>query len=151
MNELLKEQQTHNLLFYHSRILRLVDTFSNWLTEEILRHPKTINISTDDVERIRTIETMLTSDFAIPPPTIPELAKSIAISESKLKTLFKAVYGFPPYEYFQKHRMEKARVMLLSKKYSIKDVGYAVGYANLSNFTLAFKKQFNQLPSDLLK
>ncbi|MEJ0105164.1 MAG: AraC family transcriptional regulator [Bacteroidota bacterium] len=151
MNELLKGPETNNLLFYHSRILRLIDTFSSWLTEEILRRPKTINISADDVERIRTIESQLTTDFSVPPPTIPELAKSIAISESKLKTLFKAVYGFPPYEYFQKHRMEKARVMLLSKKYSIKDVGYAVGYANLSNFTLAFKKQFNQLPSDLLK
>jgi AraC-like DNA-binding protein len=151
MNELLKERQTANLLFYHSRILRLVDTFSNWLTEEILRRPKTTNISADDIERIRKIESLLTSDLSIPPPTIPQLAKSIAISESKLKTLFKAVYGLPTYEYFQKHRIEKARVMLLSGKYSIKDVGYAVGYANLSNFTLAFKKQFNQLPSDLLK
>jgi len=47
--------------------------------------------------------------------------------------------------------MEKARVMLLSREYSIKDVGYAVGFVNLSNFTLAFKKQFGQLPSDLLK
>jgi AraC-like DNA-binding protein len=151
MNELLKEPETRSLLFYHSRILRLIDTFSNWLTDEILRRPKTINISADDIERIRNIESMLISDFSVSPPTIPEMAKSIAISESKLKTIFKAVYGLPPYEYFQKHRMEKARVMLLSKKYSIKDVGYAAGYANLSNFTLAFKKQFNQLPSDLLK
>lgn len=151
MNELLKEDQSDHLLFYHSRILRLIDTFSNWLTEETLRRPVTMNISAEDITRIRQIEERLTSDFSIPPPTIPELARSIAISESKLKTLFKAVYGLPPYEYFQKHRMEKARLMLLSKTYSIKDVGYAVGYANLSNFTLAFKKQFSQLPSDLLK
>jgi len=151
MNELLKEKPGHSLLFYHTRILRLMDTFSNWLTEEIIRHPKTMNISAEDVARIREIESRITTDFSMPPPTIPELAKSVAISESKLKTLFKTVYGLPPYEYFQKHRMEKARLMLLSKKYSIKDVGYAVGYANLSNFTLAFKKQFNQLPSDLLK
>lgn len=151
MNELLKEKSPQSLLFYHTRILRLLDTFANWLTEEIIRHPTTMNISAKDIERVREIESKLTSDFSAPPPTIPELAKSIAISESKLKTLFKTVYGLPPYEYFQKHRMEKARLMLLSKKYSIKDVGYAVGYANLSNFTLAFKKQFNQLPSDLLK
>lgn len=151
MKELLKERPGQSLLFYHTRILRLMDTFVNWLTEEIIRHPKTMNISAEDIERVRKIETRITADFSIPPQTIPELAKSIAISESKLKTLFKTVYGLPPYEYFQKHRMEKARLMLLSKKYSIKDVGYAVGYANLSNFTLAFKKQFGQLPSDLLK
>jgi AraC-like DNA-binding protein len=151
MNELLKESKNDNLLFYHSRILRLIDTFSNWLTEETLRRPVTMNISAEDISRVRNVEEQLTKDFSVPPPTIPELAKSIAISESKLKTLFKAVYGLPPYEYFQKHRMEKARLMLLSREYSIKDVGYAVGYANLSNFTLAFKKQFSQLPSDLLK
>jgi len=151
MNELLKENKNDNLLYYHSRILRLIDTFANWLTEETLRRPVTMNISTDDINRIRNVEEQLIRDFSVAPPTIPELAKSIAISESKLKTLFKAVYGLPPYEYFQKHRMDKARLMLLSKEYSIKDVGYAVGYANLSNFTLAFKKQFSQLPSDLLK
>lgn len=151
MNELMKQKNGQSLLFYHTRILRLMDTFANWLTEETIRHPTTMNISAKDIERIRKIESRLTNDFSTPPPTIPELARSIAISESKLKTLFKAVYGLPPYEYFQKHRMEKARLMLLSKKYSIKDVGYAVGYANLSNFTLAFKKQFKQLPSELLK
>jgi AraC-like DNA-binding protein len=151
MNELLRDSQPGHLLFYHSRILRLMDTFSNWLTEETLRRPVTMNISAADINRIRKVERELTGDFSVPAPTIPELAKLVAISESKLKTLFKAVYGLPPYEYFQKHRMEKARLMLLSKTYSIKDVGYAVGYANLSNFTLAFKKQFNQLPSEMLK
>ncbi|MGC4038267.1 MAG: AraC family transcriptional regulator [Chitinophagaceae bacterium] len=150
MNELLAETDS-SLLYSHSRILRLIDTFSSWLTEEIIRHPKTMNISSKDIERVRDVEAQLVADFSVTPPTISELAKSVAISESKLKTLFKTVYGLAPYEYFQKHRMEKARMMLLSGKYSIKDVGYSLGYANLSNFTLGFKKQFNQLPSELLK
>jgi AraC-like DNA-binding protein len=85
------------------------------------------------------------------PPTIKELAKEVAMSESKLKKIFKTVFGLPPYEYFQKHRMQKARIMLLSGDHSIKDVGYTLGYSNLSNFTLAFKKEFKMLPSDLLK
>jgi AraC-like DNA-binding protein len=138
-------------LFYHSRLLWLLEKFCSWLTPEIMSRRNALDISRDDIERIRKIEALITADFSVPPLTIAKLAKSIAVSESKLKTLFKAVYGLPVYEYFQKHRMEKARVMLLSNEYSIKDTGYAVGYANLSNFTLAFKKQFGQLPSDLLK
>jgi AraC-like DNA-binding protein len=47
--------------------------------------------------------------------------------------------------------MQKAKMMLLSGNYSIKDVGYTLGYSNLSNFTLAFKKEFGQLPSEVLK
>lgn len=151
-SELLKNDDSSNsMLYYYSRLLRLIEKFSSSLDEQTLRQPKTMEFSSDDIERIRKVETRLTSDFSVPPPTIPELAKSVVLSESKLKTLFKAIYGLPPFEYFQKHRMEKARVMLLSNEYSIKDVGYALGYINLSNFTLAFKKQFGHLPSELLK
>ena len=75
----------------------------------------------------------------------------VAMSDSKLKKIFKMVYGLPIYEYFQKHRMQRARLMLLSGSYSIKDVGYTLGYSNLSNFTLAFKKEFNKLPSEITK
>jgi len=141
----------HPPLFYHSRLLSLLEKFSSWLTPEIINRHTALDISKVDIEKIRKIEALLTADLTAPPMTIAQLAKTIAVSESKLKTLFKAVYGLPIYEYFQKHRMEKARVMILSKEYSIKDVGYALGYVNLSNFTLAFKKQFGQLPSDLLK
>ena len=150
-SELLKNDRSNSMLYYYSRLLRLIEKFSASLDEQTLRQPKTMEFSSDDIERIRKVETRLIADFSVPPPTIPELAKFVDLSESKLKNLFKSVYVLPPFEYFQKHRMEKARVMLLSNQYSIKDVGYALGYVNLSNFTLAFKKQFGQLPSELLK
>ena len=57
----------------------------------------------------------------------------------------------PPYEYFQKQRMQKAMTLLKSGEHSIKDVGYTLGYANLSNFTLAFKKVYGVLPSVITK
>jgi len=47
--------------------------------------------------------------------------------------------------------MQKARLMLLSGNYSVKDIGYTLGYTNLSNFTLAFKKVFGRLPSEVLR
>jgi AraC-like DNA-binding protein len=143
--------EEHNLLFYQNRILKLVEKFFSGLHHEIQMVPKAAGISRKDIERVLKVENILVSDFSTLPPTIPELARTVALSESKLKKIFKSVYGLPLYEYFQKHRMEKAKFMLLTGKYSIKDVGYTLGYSNLSNFTLAFKKEFNQLPSDLLK
>nr|WP_255551783.1 helix-turn-helix transcriptional regulator [Aridibaculum aurantiacum] len=73
-----------------------------------------------------------------------------AMSPSKLKNSFKEIYGMPVYQYYQKHRMNKAKAMLLSRKYSVKEVGMELGYSNLSNFAKAFKKSFDQLPSDIL-
>lgn len=139
------------LLFYQNKILRIIERFFAWLYDEMKVISDRSGISLQDIETAQKIEALITADITQTPPTIKELAREAAMSESKLKKVFKAVYGLPPYEYFQKERMHKAKVMLLSGQYSIKDVGYTLGYANLSNFTLAFKKVFNQLPSDVVK
>lgn len=153
LQELLTEKKEPvSLLFYQTRILRIIEKFCDWLHLDQAKLPAAAaTLSKSDIDRIISVESMLAGDLHTPPPTIPELARAAAMSESKLKKLFKAVYGLPPYEYYQKQRMTKARQLLLTGEYTIKDVGYALGYVNLSNFTLAFKKEFGYLPSDLLK
>jgi AraC-like DNA-binding protein len=47
--------------------------------------------------------------------------------------------------------MGKARDLLLSGEFTVKEVGYKLGYQNLSNFANAFKKEFGVLPSALIK
>jgi len=140
-----------SLLHYQNKILRIVEIFFDWLTDESRHLSQKTGISRNDINAAQKIESILTSDDVTIPPTIKELAREVAMSESKLKKVFKAVYALPVYEYFQKHRMQKARLMLLSGNFSIKDVGYTLGYSNLSNFTLAFKKEFHKLPSDVVK
>jgi AraC-like DNA-binding protein len=139
------------LLFYQSKILRIIELFFEWLYDEMKMMSGKSGISRSDIEAVQKIEAQLTADVTKLPPTLKELARDAAMSESKLKKVFKTVYGFPPYEYFQRQRMQKARLMLVSGNYSVKDVGYTLGYANLSNFTLAFKKVFGKLPSQLTK
>ena len=80
-------------------------------------------------------------------PTITQLAKQAALSPSKLKKQFKDVFGLPIYEHFQKVRMTRARELLLEGGRSVKEVGMELGYSNLSNFSLAFRKVFDTLPS----
>lgn len=145
------EQDDAPLLYYQNKIMRIVEKFFSWLYDEMQMLEDKSGISRQDIESAQQVEAILTSDTTVIPPTIAELSRKVAMSESKLKKIFKIVFGLPPYEYFQKQRMQKARMMLLSGKYSIKDVGYTLGYANLSNFTLAFKKEFAQLPSEVVK
>jgi len=95
------------------------------------------------------VESILVSNLSVPPPTIPVLARTAMMSETKLKNLFKTVYGLSLYEYYQKNRMLKARQLLRSKKYSVKETGIALGFKNLSNFTIAYKKEFKSLPSEI--
>lgn len=150
LNALLQDWD-NSLLYYQNKILRIVEIFFDWLITETKYLSQKAGISRVDIEAVQKVEGILTNDQVVIPPTIKELARKVAMSESKLKKIFKSVYELPVYEYFQKHRMQKARTLLLSGKFSIKDVGYTLGYSNLSNFTLAFKKEFGRLPSDLIK
>jgi AraC-like DNA-binding protein len=134
-----------------NRIMLLIEKFFKNLsvkTQKIAAAHK-INLSHKEIDKLMEVESLLINDFSTPAPTIAQLAKTAAMSPSKLKSSFRQVYGSGLYEYYQKVRMQKARTLLLSRKYSVKEVGTQLGYTNLSNFALAFKKQFNTLPSKM--
>jgi AraC-like DNA-binding protein len=134
-----------------NRIMLLVEHFLAKLYRSIntITYEKKNKIKTSDLGKLMEIEAELVKDFSKPPPTINELAQKTGMSISKLKNVYKKVYGTGIYEYYQKNRMQKARSMLLTGQYNVKEVGLQLGYTNLSNFSLAFKKEFGVLPSQL--
>ena len=109
-----------------------------------------IRMSREEIEQMMRVEEQLLASLS-EPPTISQLARDAAMSPSKLKKQFKDVFGLPVYEYFQKKRMQKARELLLEGNRSIKSVGMELGFSNLSNFSMAFRKEFGKLPSEMLK
>lgn len=72
-------------------------------------------------------------------PVLPELAKFAGMSESKLKRLFKQVFGTNIYAYYQSLRMHEAAFLLKHKQMSVSEAGYALGFVNLSHFTRVFE------------
>ncbi len=72
------------------------------------------------------------------------------MSESKLQKLFKGVFGITIYQYALKVRIEEAKRMIESKRFSVSEVGYEIGYTNLSHFTAAFKKHVGTNPKQYL-
>ena len=134
-----------------NRIMMMVEKFLTHLyqKENQLTEDDKIKISPDEVKRLMEVESYLVKDFSTPPPPISFLSRVAAMSTTTLKNKFKKLYGNNLYEYFQKSRMHKAKVLLMSKKYSIKEIGSKLGYSNLSNFATAFKKEFKKLPSKL--
>lgn len=108
-----------------------------------------VKISDDEIKRLITVRKVL--DTVLLPPTFASLTKMALMSSTSLKTKFKKMYGTTVFEYFQRMRMHRARILLLTHKYSIKQIGRQLGYSNLSNFAIAFKKEFNQLPHELIK
>ena len=138
------------LAIIQNRIMLLIERFFLRIYERRQNAHFDIPLSKTDIDRMMQVESVLTRDIFEPAPTISQLARMVSISESKLKKDFKLIYGVPVYEYFQKIRMQTAKDKLLSGDHSVKEVAMELGYSNLSNFTIAFKKEFGLLPSKLL-
>jgi AraC-like DNA-binding protein len=108
------------------------------------RYPKT-----EDVVRIQTVERMLTRADLDKFPSIETLSKMAMMSSTKLKAKFKEVYGMKLYEYYNRHRLLKAKEMITGGGTTIKEAAYSIGFSNLSNFSRAFKKEFGCLPGKI--
>jgi len=152
MQEIVEVDETNplRLAIIQNRVMLLIERFFLRIYERRRNSFFNIPLSKADIDRVMQVEATLTKDIFEPAPTISQLARMVSISESKLKKDFKLIYGIPVYEYFQKVRMQAAKDKLLAGGHSVKEVAMELGYSNLSNFTIAFKKEFGLLPSKLL-
>jgi len=132
-----------------NRVMLLIERFFTRLYKKIQALPTIKPVSDQEIQQLMRVEYLLVRDFSVKPPTLPELARVSMMSQSKLKNLFKKVYDLNPYEYYQKNRMLRAKYLLSTREFSIKEIGGKLGFKNLSNFTIAFKKEFAMLPSDV--
>jgi len=117
---------------------------------KLRKNHQVIKLKDDEISRLIKVESLLIKDYSGTPPTIAALSRVATMSATKLKKDFKAVYGLPIYEYYQKNRMMRAKALLTEGKYAVKEVGMRVGYTNLGHFAASFKKEFGVLPSELV-
>jgi AraC family transcriptional regulator, transcriptional activator of the genes for pyochelin and ferripyochelin receptors len=83
------------------------------------------------------------------PGTVIDLSHTIGLNDFKLKKGFKQLYGITIFEFLLEARMEKARRLLQETTMTVHAVAISVGYKNISSFTVAFKKKFGILPSEV--
>ncbi|MHA4809890.1 helix-turn-helix transcriptional regulator [Flavitalea flava] len=132
-----------------SRITHLIEKFlHSFQRQEQAVQPKAVKKS--DLESMQHIEHILSSKLE-GFPSLESLAHQVFMSTSKLKNLFKQVYGYTLYDYYNKCRLQRAREMLVTGQCSIKQAGSEIGFSNLSHFAKAFKREFNMLPRELVR
>jgi AraC-like DNA-binding protein len=115
---------------------------------EMLSPKGKYKLTKEDVEILKKVEVKLNT-FTATPPSVEFFSRKYLINKVRLTQAFKQVYGISIYCYYQKQRMQKAHEIISTQNFSVKEVGEKVGYTNLSNFILAFKKHFNVDPKSL--
>jgi AraC-like DNA-binding protein len=68
------------------------------------------------------------------------------MSVSKIKRLFKQIFGTSIFNYYQNFRMQEAARLLREKKLTVSEVGYQMGFTNLSHFSKVFEEHIGMKP-----
>ena len=145
----IKDNDALNQVKRLSGIIHLVEKFLySFLRQEQAALPRTVK--KNDLESMQHIEQILSSRLE-GFPSLEFLAHEVFMSTSKLKNLFKQVYGHTLYDYYNKSRLQRAKELLVTGQCSIKQAGSEIGFSNLSHFAKAFRKEFGILPRDLVK
>lgn len=131
-----------------NRLMLMMERFFTRFHMKIYDRPNTIRASAEELLRLKNAELDLVKDFAFPPPNITQLAKKAAMSPTKFKHLFKQVYEQPVYQYYQKQRLQKAKAMIITRKYSLREVAAEIGFSHIKDFLKAYQKQFNSAPDE---
>lgn len=96
--------------------------------------------------RVQTVIAIIEKDLCRQRPLIA-LAKSVSLSPSRLRHLFKADTGMTPAQYLKFLRLEKAKYLLETTFLSAKVIMSRIGMANINHFTEDFKRIYGLPPA----
>lgn len=99
----------------------------------------------NDIKAIYDIKIHLQTHLT-EPPDIAAIAKNACMSEPKLRKLFRQTFGKGVFEYYQSNRMQKAAQLLKEKRLTVAEVGYELGFTNLSHFARVFEQHIGMKP-----
>lgn len=107
-------------------------------------------LNSRDIEAIYNAKDQMLAHLDTP-PLIKELAVSAGMSPTKFKRLFKQIFGKSNFNYYQEFRMNEAAFLLKQQKLSVADVGYKLGFTNLSHFSKVFAAHTGMKPKQYSK
>ena len=80
--------------------------------------------------------------------SLDQLAAEACLSKYHFLRLFHTAYGLSPYQYIQRLRIEKARLLLADSNLSITDLAGLLGFNNSQSFSRLFFQRMGLYPTD---
>jgi len=135
--------ETFELFFRRIKAEELICRLLMELEKRDEKHLYSLN--NQDVQTLYKVKEQILEHLEIP-PEIKKLTESANMSPSKLKRLFKQIFGNSIFSYYQEFRMKEAARLLKDEKLSVTDVGYQLGFTNLSHFSRVFNEHIGMKP-----
>ena len=139
-----------SILINNSRFLRktfLQKVFGeDFLTKPMERAQQDANLAFLNEVKLYIMENMDKEDL-----TVDDIASRMCMSRTTFYNKWKLLTGEAPKYLISRIRMEKARELLESGKFSVTVVAEMVGIRNLKNFRGRYKEYFGKTPKEFMK
>lgn len=108
-------------------------------------------LSNIDYSNVAKAEKIVLHHLATPFVGVENIALDVNMSPTKLKSIFKSVFGSSLLQYHKEKNILLAMQLIQNSDLTIKNIAAATGYESASKFTAAFKNRFNVLPSEVVR
>jgi AraC-like DNA-binding protein len=129
--------------------IMIVSFFKTTLEDSRIQEYKSLN--NIDYSNVAKAEKIILHNLTHPFIGVENIALNVNMSPTKLKTIFKSVFGSSMLQYHKEKNMQLAIQLIQNSGLPIKNIAMTTGYESASKFTAAFKKRFDILPSDVVR
>jgi signal transduction histidine kinase/ligand-binding sensor domain-containing protein/DNA-binding response OmpR family regulator len=107
-----------------------------------------IKILSSDEKLFQKFNDKLRAQISNPDLSVESISKELGLSRVHLNRRLKIITNESPGNYIRNFRLKQAALLLTSKKMSIAEVAYAVGFSSHAYFSNIFKEHFGISPSE---
>jgi AraC family transcriptional activator of pyochelin receptor len=130
--------------FYESKCLELLI----YMLQAVSAIRPATQFFATDLERAQRASELILGDLGRQ-WTAEELARATGTNIYTLKSAFKHLFGCSLFRFGEKARMDYARQLLLEGKLNASEIALRVGYPDVQNFSIAFKRVYKLNPREL--
>lgn len=116
--------------------------------KEVILTPKELAVSSADEQFLERLQLIMDKHLTNPELTVDLFSNEMNVSRMQLHRKLKALTGYSTTEFLRTQRLKLAAQLLKGGKISVSEVGYTVGFNDISYFGKCFKKEFGCAPSN---
>jgi AraC-like DNA-binding protein len=130
--------------FYQSKCLELLI----YMLQTVSAIRPSSGLSAVDLERAQHASNVILADLETQ-FTATDLARRVGTNVYTLKMAFRHLFGCSLFRFGERARMDYARQLLLDGKWNVSEIALRVGYPDVQNFSIAFKRVYKMTPREL--
>ncbi len=128
-----------------------LDFFARILSNaELSQRSQAAVLSEHDVRILTRLKKRIENEF-LEKTSVKDLCASVGMSESKANRAFKQLFNVTIAGFLHNCRLQYAHAMLSERKRNVSECAFEIGYASISHFITAYRKQYGQTPGNVFR